>query len=260
MRARWVIAATTAIFALTGAYSPAHAQAGPAFEVSPASPNNRAGAANTLSRTPQRLSFQAALVPDIIAFAYELQPDQTEKWPQWMYDIRFDVAVTTTAPTDLPAQRRLLQTLLEQQFGLATHRISRHIPAYFLVPGPNVNLIPSQDPDAGVSDSCRGLLALQASTPCVAPRSMSDLARRLSAGMQVTVLDKTGISGSFDIDIALGVDPRLANLPRLCLKPGPCLPDYSPSLNRLGLKLEFHGDTPVESLVIDHIEKPSRIG
>src|SRR5579862_4372096 len=200
MRARSVIVATAAMFALTGSYWTAHAQDGPVFQVSPASPDSR-GFWSTQRQTPRMLSFVGALLPDMIAFAYELPVDPSEGRPQWLSDSRYDVAVTTAVPTSLPEQRRLLQTLLEERFSLVTRRISYRIPAYFLAQGPKVNLIPSQasvqDPDAaGVTQAaCRA--TPRTSYTCIARMSMSDLAQRLSVDMQVAVLDKTGISGSF---------------------------------------------------------------
>src|SRR5579862_2525099 len=231
MRARWVIAATTAIFAVT-----AHAQAGPVFEVSPATPDSRVAYSRTPRRTPQILSFEAASLPDLIAFAYELLVDPSEGRPQWTYNSRYDVAVTTTDPTSLQEQRRLLQKLLEERFGLVTRRVSYRIPAYFLVQGPKVNLTASQEREE-VSDFCsrkrRDAIAalgadqlrslLQDSAPCVAPTSMSGLAGELSKGMQATVLDKTGISGLFDIEFGAGAPPSSSlinpadNLPVLCI-------------------------------------------
>jgi uncharacterized protein (TIGR03435 family) len=196
------------------------------------------------------LSFVGALLPDIIAFAYDLRVDPSEGRPQWLSDSRYDVAVPTAVPTSLPEQRRLLQKLLEERFSLVTRRISYRIPAYFLVQGPKVNLIPSQasvqDPAAigGTQVPCRA--TPQTSNTCIARMSMSDLVRRLSADMQVAVLDRTGISGSFDIE-----------LDKLVCAGRGCAQDYTPLLNRLGLKLELHREVPMESLVIDKIEKPS---
>jgi uncharacterized protein (TIGR03435 family) len=80
------------------------------------------------------------LIRDIIAFAYEFPLDRVERRPQWMYDDRYDVAVTTPAPTTSSEQKLMLQKLLEERFGLAVHRLSNPSPVYFLVRGSKVNL------------------------------------------------------------------------------------------------------------------------
>jgi hypothetical protein len=69
------------------------AQAGPTFEVSPATAGGRRGGPGRgagynlprISRTPLRIAFRATLVPDIMAFAYGLPLDRIERRPQWMY-------------------------------------------------------------------------------------------------------------------------------------------------------------------------------
>ncbi|HEY7336869.1 MAG TPA: TIGR03435 family protein [Bryobacteraceae bacterium] len=226
----------------------AYGQAGATFEVSRVSPGEapRRNIAR-VSRTPERIAFPAALLGDVVAFAYGFPIDRVERRPQWMYDDRYDVAVTTSAPTSLPRQKLLLQKLLEERFGLVVHRTSNESPVYFLVPGPNVNLTPTQE--AGAVDvpefsttlggsGLRGLI-------CVASHvSMSDLAAWLYRQLQLPVLDKTGITGLFDIEIP-GLPPR-----------GGSDETIRAVRNALGLDLELHRGT-AETLIIDRVERPS---
>ena len=242
MRTEWRAGLTTV--AMIGI---AYAQAGPTFEVSAAiaAGNSKVG----ISRTPHRIAFQSAHVGDIVAFAYHLPLDRIEGRPQWMYDDLYNVAVTTSAPSDLPQQRVVLQKLLEERFGLVVHRTLNESPIYFLVSGTTVpNLTPTKESDPADLPVFRGTFQSGASG---VPRnvteashvSMADLADWLYLRLQLPVLDKTGITGLFDIEI-------------------PGLPVHGGAdgtiravQNALGLNLILHPGT-AETLIIDRAEKP----
>jgi uncharacterized protein (TIGR03435 family) len=222
----------------------AYAQARAAFEVSPAIASS-AGPASArkiarVSRAPERIAFQAALVGDIMAFAYGFPLDRVERRPQWMYDDRYNVAVTTAAPTTLPEQKLMLQKLLEERFGLAVHRVSNPTPVYFLVRGSKVNLTETTEVDAVDIPEFRTSFGRGYTARHV---SMSDLAAWLYSWVGLPVLDKTGIMGLFDIEI-----------PRMPLGGG-AVGTISAVRDALGLDLELDQGT-AESLIIDRIEKP----
>lgn len=230
------------------------AQAVPAFEVSRV--DGRGSGRNTagIPRTPYTIAFQAADVRSIIAFAYELPLERIERRPQWMYDDRYDVAVTTADPVGLPEQRRMLQKLLEERFGLVVHRISTPSPVYFLVRGASANLVATQEDDAQDVPRFRRAhspVELVPGTPLDKdmPRdyavgthvSMTDLALWLYGQVGLPVLDKTGITGSFEI--WLPMSPRGGT------------EEAIRGLRSLGLDLELHKGT-AESLIIDLAERP----
>jgi uncharacterized protein (TIGR03435 family) len=79
--------------------------------------------------------------------------------------------------------------------------------------------------------------------------SMPLLAVHLSSILQRPVLDETGLSGSFDFKSAfLGVDPKAEYQDIVA--------SILTSVQELGLKLKS-AKGPVETIVIDHIERPS---
>jgi uncharacterized protein (TIGR03435 family) len=246
----------------------AHAQTGPVFEVSEAPVGGRGGVAGRgpvngaarISRTPQRIALKAALVGDIMVFAYGFPLDRIERRPQWMYDDRYDVAVTTAAPVGLPEQKLMLQKLLETRFNLVVRRVSNESPVYFLVAGAKVNLPAAAQSGAadlpefrtawGLEVSPGILLQGGASGPPMLVGtgrhvSMADLAAWLYTPLQLPVLDKTGIAGIFDIEI-----------PALPVKGG-AEGTIRTVRNALGLDLELHRGT-AESLIIDKVEKPKQ--
>ena len=207
--------------------------------------------AATVSRTPERIAFRAALVGNIIAFAYGLPLDRIERRPQWMYDDRYDVPVTTETPTSLAEQKLMLQRLLEQRFGLAVHRVSYPSPVYFLVRGSKLNLTETAEGDAVDIPEFRirrpplqpGAPAARGAVYAAQHVSMSDLADWLYSYVRLPVLDKTGITGWFDIEI-----------PGMPIRGG--TEGTIPAVrNALGLDLELHRGT-AESLIIDRAERP----
>lgn len=222
----------------------AYAQTDAAFEVSRAAAP-RGFANSRASRTPQSIAFRAALVPDIIAFAYDLLPDRVERRPQWMYDDYFDVSVTTAAPTSLPEQKLLLQKLLEQRFGLVAHLITYPSPVYFLVPGPKAHLTEAKESAAAGLPQFRSIVqGPGAQLTSAGPISMSDFAAWLSLRVGLPVLDKTGFTGLFDIDLPLPLK-------------GGAEGTIEPVRNALGLNLELHQGT-AQSLIVDRAEPPGQ--
>jgi uncharacterized protein (TIGR03435 family) len=234
MRVEWRSLLASAVVLMGIAY----AQAGPSFQVSPATARN----IMRVERTPERIAFQAALAGDIIAFAYEFPLDRVERRPQWMYDDRYDVAVTTAAPATLPEQKLMLQKLLEERFGLAVHRVSNPSPVYFLVRGSKLNLTETADVDAvDIPEFRRAPGGVYVARHV----SMSALAAWLYSWLRLPVLDKTGIMGSFDVQI-----------PGMPIGGG-AERTISAVRNALGLDLELHSGT-AESLIVDRVGKPTQ--
>jgi len=251
------VAISAAVVAIGGSMATqwtAFAQAAATFEVAPVGANGASprAAPYRVSRTPQRIAFQMARVGDIMAFAYGFPLDRIERRPQWMYDDLYNVAVTAAAPASLPEQKLMLQKLLEERFGLVVHRISNPSPVYFLVRGSKVNLTETQEGDSEDIPEFRCSRPLQPGTSGLPPRgvcvfghaSMSDLAAWLYLQVGLPVLDKTGITGLFDIQMPM--------VPR-----GGAEGTIRAVRDALGLDLESHRGT-AESLIIDHVEKPDQ--
>ena len=149
----------------------------------------------------------------------------------------------------------MLQELLEERFGLVVHRVSNESTVYFLVAGPKVNLTETKEGEAVDIPVFRSYPALlfQPGASGLPPgnvytarhMSMSDLAAWLYLQLGLPVLDKTGITGLFDIEIP-GIPIR-----------GGADGTIKAVRNALGLDLELHRGT-AESLIIDHVGKPGQ--
>jgi uncharacterized protein (TIGR03435 family) len=90
---------------------------------------------------------------------------------------------------------------------------------------------------------------------------MAELIRVLSSMLDRPIVDKTGVTDSFDIHVQFNLDQALAGLatdanhPPFAAEPaGPSI--FTALQEQLGLKLEV-AKGPVEVIVIDHVEKPS---
>jgi len=207
-----------------------------------------------VSRTPEQLAFGATRVGDIIAFAYGLPADRVDRQPQWMYNTFFDVAVTTPGPVSLPEQKVLLQKLLEERFGLVAHKLTQNGWVYAMTAGPNVTLAPTKELDTtdgvaeflpqrpvqnlvGASNTLSGFVGAKHA-------SMGDLAAWMYTQVKRPVIDKTGITGLFDIEISGG--PSWGGA------------EQTISAVRKSTGLEFKVELgPVETLIIDRAEPPN---
>ncbi len=135
----------------------------------------------------------------------------------------------------------MLQTLLAERFKLTIHRETKEIPIYALVAAKNgPRLQEAKDKDKiGSMSIGRGMLRGQT--------TLADLARYLSSSADRPVMDRTGLTAGFEINLQWSPDtsPEAS---------GPSL--FTAVQEQLGLKLES-SKGPVELLVIDHAERPS---
>ena len=89
---------------------------------------------------------------------------------------------------------------------------------------------------------------------------MADLIRQLALILDRPVLDKTGFTGEFDLNLSFTPDEATDGISGLDWTDGPTdpnLPNIFAALEeQLGLKL-VPAKGPVEVLVIDHAERPT---
>ena len=172
--------------------------------------------------------------------------------------------------------REMLQTMLAERCKVLAHYASRELPVYDLViakGGPKFKKAETLDaaelrrshPAAGIMKGSGTMVEIEQESIRFYAIPMSLLANTiLSSVTDRPVLDKTGLSGYYDL-----------TLPGSALKPGrppaspatPQTPDTAlPPLDdesiftalpdALGLRLQ-PSKRPVETLVIDHVERPS---
>ena len=186
--------------------------------------------------------------------------------PKWLNSTTYDISAKIDAPTmdalkKLPREQRIraleqmLQDLLSERFQFAAHREKKELPVYFLVVGKNGPKLPDAKPDPnGPNNAYWGGSVMRDGVVTTTAHNMTTegLANYLKAPMSRTVLDKTGLTGTYEF--TLRYMPDNAPQPQSGGADAPYLSTALPE--QLGLKLE-PGKGPVEIIVIDHIEKPS---
>jgi len=121
------------------------AQTKPAFDVAtikPAAPVDQARIAAAIQNGgkwptgpyigPERAEFTSMDLKSLITLAYGVRGDQVAG-PDWMSATRFDIVAKIPAGVSRAEVPRMMQSLLEARFGLATHRSSVERPIFALV-------------------------------------------------------------------------------------------------------------------------------
>jgi uncharacterized protein (TIGR03435 family) len=186
-----------------------------------------------------------------IEFGYAGSGVQVSGGPAWLdsFDYAYDIEGKPDHKVTQPECRAMVQSMLEDRFKLKVHHEMREVAAYALLVGKyGPKLQPAKSVEAGGGVRINGALQQMLSEQ-EAPDgwSMSQLAGVVSSFAGRPVVDHTGLQGrySFSIRFAHTQDPNDPD------------PDVATALQeQLGLKLEST-KTTVDTVVIDHIEKPS---
>jgi len=170
----------------------------------------------------------------------------------------------------------MMQALLEDRFGLKLHKVTKEIPAFDLTVGAErPKLRPAKEGGCVVNDRNNpppkpgrgepspvicGVIRKSAGDAFDVPGvTVADLCRRLSAYVDRDIVDKTGITGAFDVHL----DLLPADIEYGGAAPDPSSPfrpgdggAIAAALKKLGLQMR-NAKRPAEFLVIDHVERPS---
>jgi uncharacterized protein (TIGR03435 family) len=273
-----------ALAAILGtASAPAQAPApAPTFDVSSVKPNKDGGPSSVRVTPGGMLSVTNNTLRNIIRNAWNITNDQIVGGPEWIDTERFDITAKASKPFGQDEARAMLQALLAERFGLATHHETRELPVYLLVLARKDGALGPQMKKADVD--CAALFAAvtaggkmperlpNGNLPCgISVRAnqgqglvtgngvaMEQLARNLVGGVGRIVVDRTGLAGYYDINLTFAADgpPPAPGAPA-----GPAPDSTGPSLftamqEQLGLKLD-PGRAPISVLVIDHVQRPA---
>src|SRR5688572_3257963 len=237
-----------------------------------------------------RLVVRNFAVQGLIGAAYEMAdiqaliPERILGGPDWIESERYDIEAK--AATEFQFRPRappqdmflMLRSLLEDRFKLTTHRETREMPIFELVVArKDRTLGPGQQKS---SVDCDALVAAGRAADPSAPRTpngpppcrliggpartvaagvtMQQLAANLSNHMQRFVVDKTGLTERFDLNLTWTPERLPAG------SPPPGIQRVDPNgaslvtalQEQLGLKLEA-ARGPVSVLVIDRVEHPT---
>jgi uncharacterized protein (TIGR03435 family) len=229
----------------------------PAYEVVSVKPGQPDCGGMSIGGNGRHFSARCITVWGLIFNAYKVQSlhDHPPGLPDWADSAVFDIEATTDDDTAAAMQKlspkeleklknQMLQALLVDQFKLRVHYEARIQPINQLVitkGGSRLKPWRAGQQPLGTSwgsDRIR-----------IKGGGMDNLAFILSDALGRKVVDTTGVTGNYDIDLKWTPDDQQGK------------PDAGPTLftaieEQLGLKLEAAKGL-VDTLVVDHVEKPS---
>lgn len=203
------------------------------------------------------VTLKNTTLSECIQYAYRIAADAQIAGPDWIKsrDVRFDIV--GKAPPDTPQDqlRVMTQNLLADRLKLVIHHEQRQLPFLALLVAKNGPKLPPAKRDAEVQTQLPGRI-FHPYMP------MQILATALSRFERQTVIDMTGLTGAFFIDLQWTPEalhnranqdgaPPLINGQPVDLS-GPSL--YTALQEQLGLRLESRKG-PVDVIVVDYAEK-----
>jgi uncharacterized protein (TIGR03435 family) len=256
-------------------YGQAPAKKPLAFEVVSVKASSPDAEAMSAGRTPDGFRYVNMPFWGILDDAYRLEDVSADHnrvigLPGWAKDTRYDLQAKV-APEDGVAfkvmtddeKAAMLRAVLEDRFGLKAHREARQMPVYALLVakgGPKLKVADPADTypngiqtkdyrsGAGIYSMRMGGKTAEATFQgCGIDR----LVPTLTGESGRTVVDKTGLTGKYDFKFEwtqswVKDDDPEATAPRL----------FTALQEQLGLKL-VPDQGPVDSVVVDHVEKPT---
>jgi len=252
--------------------------AGKSFEIVSIRQNVTQGRGNgpvNLAPAPDGFRVERQPLTNLLLTAYTttaggLFLNNIEGLPDWAKEMRFDVDARLADadcdawrdPKNQPAMlQQMLEAMLADRFKLVVHREMKEKPVYELVVAKGGVKFSETRPDeprpVGATLPGGGVMGDSADGAThMYSMPMSLLAALLTSKSDRTVLDKTGLSGRYTIDIhepqqmaAPSVNPNGDNEDER-------RPVVADALKSVGLELKSAKES-VEFLVIDHVEKPT---
>jgi uncharacterized protein (TIGR03435 family) len=243
---------------------------------------NNSGANTSFNRIMPggRLSSENAPLRALIVSAYEVRFSQLSGGPSWLDSAHYDIEARGQLKPGIKVTNQInlmLQALLADRLKLKIHKETKEMPIYALTVaknGPKLQASqddPCFDPIGGqeppIADLASGRIR-----PCGgfsnAPGqmlgsrvTMAKFASSLSAKAGRTVVDRTGLTGTYELalkwardDSATPPTPDVPDAPASATFDGQGPSIFTALQEQLGLRLEAEKG-PVEILVIDHVEK-----
>ena len=273
----------TLILAFLGGVAVSSAQAPVSqlrFEVASVKPNTAVDAGGSISGpTPGRYTITNVPLRFIILDAYQLRDHQLIDAPDWTFSSAYDISAkypegSSPTPQEI---RVMMQSLLTDRFGLKIRRERRELPSYDLVFARNDKALgpqltrsdvdcekwladkkpqlgaggPSPVMPAGLRPAC--MLLATRTYMSGGTRTIAQLAVALQSMARRPVIDRTGLMGTFNIDLRwdgaeTGAKPETVSVDATSI--------FTAVQEQLGLKLE-PGRSPFDVVVIESVERPT---
>jgi len=206
--------------------------------------------------SPGRVTFIANPLIEVIAYANRPFA-RIFGAPDWLGRERFDISATYTPGVTPAPVAAMLRTLLAERFAFRAHRETRPLQVYVLVkdrddgrlgPGMRPSSADCKAVICSVRNQPRGIYqATGAAWP--EPILLGELGRAVGT----LVLDRTGLTGQYNIDLEWA-EPNTTGQGQALAIERPSV--FTAVRERLGMKLEPRTES-MEVLVIDNIQRPT---
>lgn len=252
------------------------AQALPAFEVASIRPNTSGNAQGQGLAGPQpggRFVAVGATLRALVSGAYDGM--QIVTGPSWMDSSRFDINARASSEVAPDEMRRMLRSLLVDRFKLVAHTETRELPVYVLSTarsdrklGPKL-----RESDATCTKDARSFVPTGPGGPPACGDFRMGARSLIARGMFMPVfaqvmrgrvgrpvMDRTGLTGAYDLELEWSSDLGLQQAPPGAAGAGELAPDglslFTAVQEQLGLRLQADRG-PVDVLIIDSAEQPT---
>ena len=239
----------------------------PTYDVVSIKPNKSGSGRTSISDNNNSFSATNISLKTLLVNAYDVRDYLISGLTGWANSDRFDVNakivdVDTDALKKLIDEQRnaMLQQMLADRFHMTVHLQTEVLPIYEMIVskgGPKITAVEpiGPDPDADKNrifkGMSRGNMRVSNTELTAHDVPLDSLAYALSGRLSRTVVDKTGLKGKFDLSLTWSPDDEAT---AAADSSAPSL--FTALQEQLGLRLE-PTKGPVETLVVDHVEKPS---
>jgi uncharacterized protein (TIGR03435 family) len=233
---------------------------------------------------PDGVKATGTTLQSVIGMAYGVQADLISGAPDWVGTEKYDInlkldppASDTAKPAGGIGAQRLqltLQSFLADRFKLTQHRETKDLQVYELVVAEGGSKLKETKPaflnPNGINGPegplpPKGMMRMGPGELTDHGTTLAPLVEQLSWQLGHTVLDKTGLKGNYDFSLRWTPGESEAGMMKLTgsapategassASSGPTL--FTALEDQLGLKL-IPQTSPMQVLVIDHVEKPT---
>ncbi|SRR5579883_1211611 len=201
-----------------------------------------------------KFSAEGAVGKLLVMLAYGVQDSQIVGGPAWFATEKWNIEAKSEDRHHSPEEtKRMLRNLLEDRFSLKTHNEIQQRPVYLLT-------VADRGPKFHETEKAVTNLRVSSNSVSMDRGTMAGLAGVLATALGRPVLDRTGLTGFYDLSAQWDDAPvREGGAPGIDVPPAPGNDRgsiFTAVENQLGLRLSPHR-APVEVLVIDRIDKPS---
>ncbi len=219
------------------------------FDVASIKPNLSGSHSSGAGTDPGgKFSASNLTLRELIAYAYLIRDFQVTRGPGLLDSDRYDIQAKANTPKEMTRQEvaPYLQSLLAERFQLKLHRETKEGSVYQLMiakGGPKLKLHVGTGGMTGISGSSgAGVASIEGSKV-----SMDRLADHLAGKADRPVIDKTGLTGEYDLRLEWSTEQN-------GVSSGPSI--FTALQEQLGLKVES-AKGPVEIIVVDSAERAS---